>query len=149
LRRRVAVSIGKERLTTTAKRSGRFRLTWRPPRTGTFSVDVRARANRVATASRDSVGRVTVYRPAYASWYGPGLYGNPLACGGTLGPSTLGVAHKTLPCGTKLRLRYGSRTVAVRVIDRGPYVGGREFDLTAATKAALGFGSTGTVLSSR
>jgi rare lipoprotein A (peptidoglycan hydrolase) len=72
-----------------------------------------------------------------------------MACGGTLGPSTLGVAHKTLPCGTKLRLRYGSRTVAVRVIDRGPYVGGREFDLTAATKAALGFGSTGTVLSSR
>jgi rare lipoprotein A (peptidoglycan hydrolase) len=46
-------------------------------------------------------------------------------------------------------LRYGHRSVAVRVIDRGPYVGAREFDLTAATRQRLGFGSTGTVLTSR
>jgi rare lipoprotein A len=39
--------------------------------------------------------------------------------------------------------------VSARVIDRGPYASGREFDLTGATKARLGFGSTGTVLSSR
>jgi rare lipoprotein A len=92
---------------------------------------------------------VTVYRPAVASWYGPGLYGNRLACGGVLTPSTIGVAHKTMPCGTKLTLRYGDRSVRVRVIDRGPFVAGREFDLTAATRNRLGFGSTGRVLSSR
>ena len=148
-RRRVAVSIGRHREVTRTGRGGRFEVSWRAPGTGTYGVEVRARANRLAAAGRESAGRVTVYRPALASWYGPGLYGNPLACGGVLTPGTLGVAHKTLACGTKLRLRHGNRSVAVRVIDRGPYVGGREFDLTAATRQALGFGSTGTVLSSR
>ena len=55
------------------------------------------------------LGRLNVYRSAYASWYGPGLYGNRLGCGGTLGPGTFGVAHRTLPCGTKVTLRRGER----------------------------------------
>jgi rare lipoprotein A len=93
--------------------------------------------------------RVTVYRAASASWYGPGLYGNRMACGGTLTPGTLGVAHKSLPCGTKVHLRHGKRTVTAPVVDRGPYVGDREYDLTARTKEKLGFGSTGTVLASK
>jgi rare lipoprotein A len=92
---------------------------------------------------------VTIYRKAEASWYGPGLYGNGVACGGTLTPSTLGVAHKSLPCGTKLTLRYHGKSLKVEVIDRGPYVGNREFDLTSATKQRLGFPSTGTVLASK
>jgi len=61
----------------------------------------------------------------------------------------VGVAHKSLPCGTKVTFRYGGRSVAARVIDRGPYVGGREWDLTAALKQKLGFPSTGTVLTTR
>ena len=91
---------------------------------------------------------MTVYRPAIASYYGPGLYGNRIACGGTLQPDTIGVAHKTLPCGTKLHaaLRQRGRRA---VIDRGPYAGNREFDLTEAHKNKLGFGSTGTVLVSK
>jgi rare lipoprotein A len=95
------------------------------------------------------VGRLNAYRAASASWYGPGLYGNRPGCGGMLTPGRLGVAHKTLPCGSKLTLRRGSRTVRVRVIDRGPYVGGREFDLTAATAQRLRFDGTGTVLTTR
>jgi hypothetical protein len=95
------------------------------------------------------VGRLNVYRTTYASWYGPGLYGNHLACGGRLGYSTLGVANKSLPCGAKVTLRYRGRTVRVPVVDRGPYAGNREFDLTPATKARLGFGSTGTVWTTR
>src|SRR5207237_10257451 len=59
-----------------------------------------------------------------ASWYGPGFYGNRTACGQTYTPEILGVAHLSLPCGTKLTLTYGSRSVAVTVIDRGPYVVG-------------------------
>jgi rare lipoprotein A len=90
-----------------------------------------------------------VYRPALASWYGPGFYGRHLACGGRLGFSTLGVANKTLPCGTRVTLRYRGRTLRVPVIDRGPFAGNREFDLTAATKRRLRFGSTGVVLSTR
>ena len=84
-----------------------------------------------------------------ASWYGPGLYGNKLGCGGTLTPGTVGVAHKSLPCGATLTLRHRGNVVRTRVIDRGPYVGGREFDLTAATKQRLEFGSTGYVLTTR
>jgi rare lipoprotein A (peptidoglycan hydrolase) len=92
---------------------------------------------------------VTVYRQAAASWSGPGLYGNALACGGTLTPGTMGVASRSLPCGSKVHLRYGHRSVTVPVIDRGPFAGGREYDLTAATKQALGFPDVGTVLTTR
>jgi len=97
-------------------------------------------------AARRPLGRLNVYRLAEASWYGGG---GGLACGGELTSSTMGVANKTLPCGTLVTLRYGDRTVQVRVIDRGPYVAGREFDLTEATKQALGFGDTGEVWSTR
>jgi rare lipoprotein A (peptidoglycan hydrolase) len=72
-----------------------------------------------------------------------------MACGGTLYPWTRGVAHKTLPCGTKVTLRYEGRTVTVPVVDRGPYVAGREFDLTEATRNDLGFGGVGTVWTNR
>ncbi len=82
------------------------------------------------------------FRPAEASWYGGG---GSLACGGTLTSSTLGVANKTLPCGTWIVLRYREHTVQVQVIDRGPFVAGREFDLTEATRRALGFGDLGEV----
>jgi hypothetical protein len=60
------------------------------------------------------------------SWYGPGFYGNNGACGmvpGGLTPDTVGVAHRTLPCGTKVTFRYNGVTVTTQVIDRGPYVG--------------------------
>ncbi|GAC1456061.1 MAG: hypothetical protein NVS1B1_00850 [Candidatus Limnocylindrales bacterium] len=73
-----------------------------------------------------------------ASWYGPGFYGNRTACGQIYSPQILGVAHKTLPCGTLLVLSYGGRTVTVPVIDRGPYIAGRTLDLSGATKATLG-----------
>jgi rare lipoprotein A len=90
-----------------------------------------------------------VYRWAHASWYGPGLYGNPLGCGGTLYPGRLGVAHKTLPCGTPVTLRHRGRRIRVRVIDRGPYVGGREYDLTQATAQKLRFSGHGPILTTR
>ena len=133
---------------TATTRGGRFVLRWRPGRPGSAQLRVRVRGERIR-ATRRIVGRLNVYRSAQASWYGPGLYGNALGCGGRLSPGTLGVAHKTLPCGSKLTLRHQGRTVRVRVIDRGPYVGDREFDLTAATRARLGFGSTGAVLVTR
>jgi rare lipoprotein A len=133
---------------TTAE-GGRFVLGWRTggPRSAKLRLRI-PRGDGVA-ALRRPVGRVNVFRRASVSWYGPGLYGNALGCGGRLSPSTLGVAHKTLPCGTKVTLHHRGRTVRVPVVDRGPYVGGREFDLTAATKERLRFGGVGTVLVSR
>ena len=147
--RRIVVSIGHHEEKTRTARNGSFSVNWRTPSTGTYPVRVKARRDRLASGSADRAGKVTAFRRAAASWYGPGLYGNALACGGTLTPGTLGVANKTLPCGTKLTLRYGGRSVNVRVIDRGPFSGNREFDLTAATKQRLGFPDTGTILTSR
>lgn len=68
------------------------------------------------------------------SWYGPGFWGNNGACGmfGADGmqPDDVGVAHRTLPCGTVVTFKYLGRTVTTRVVDRGPYVSGRTWDMT-------------------
>ena len=73
-----------------------------------------------------------------ASWYGPSFYGNRTACGQTYSPQIVGVAHRTLPCGTLLTLSHGGRSLTVPVIDRGPYIAGRTLDLSNATRLALG-----------
>jgi len=132
-----------------SRRNGSFALRWRPRRVGSYRVRAYGRHDKRVRAAVSAARRVTAYRPAGASYYGPGLYGGALACGGTLTPGTLGVAHKTLPCGSKVKLRYRRRAITVPVIDRGPYVAGRDFDLTAATRARLHFPSTGVVLASR
>ena len=73
-----------------------------------------------------------------ASWYGPGFYGNPTACGQTFSDDIVGVAHRTLACGTRVRITSPSGiTVTVPVIDRGPFVAGRSLDLSQALKSAL------------
>ena len=100
-------------------------------------------------AERRRAGRLEAYRVAIASWYGPGFYGNRTGCGGRLGYSSLGVAHKSLPCGTRVTFRHRGRSVRVPVIDRGPYVGGREYDLTAATARRLGFRGHGAILATK
>ena len=89
--------------------------------------------------------RVNQLGSQLATWYGPGFFGHGTACGGTLTPSTIGVANKTLPCGTRITIRYHGRTVVAPVIDRGPYVSGRDYDLTEAVRNKLGFGGVGTV----
>ncbi len=85
------------------------------------------------------------FRSAGASWYGPGLYGNRTACGQTLRPNTLGVAHRSLPCGTAVKFVYQGRALITQVIDRGPYIKGRAWDLTAAASEALEFEGAGMV----
>ena len=72
-------------------------------------------------------------------------YDLPVACGGVLHVAELGVANKTLPCGTELIFRYGGRAIRVPVIDRGPYIAGREWDLTGAAAEALHFPGLGLI----
>ncbi len=96
-------------------------------------------ANGRSTAT---AGQMTVYREAGASWYNDG---GTTACGFH---AEYGVANRTLPCGTKVALRYNGRSVTATVDDRGPYVGGRDWDLNQNTASALGFGGVGTVWSS-
>jgi hypothetical protein len=129
--------------------NGRFRARLSPDLSGNYAVRAYGVHDARSRGSASVTRRLTAYRAAAASYYGPGLYGNGVACGGTLLPGTLGVANKTLPCGTKVKLRYRGHTVTVPVIDRGPYVAGRDFDLTEATRERLRFPGVGTVLSNR
>jgi rare lipoprotein A len=75
------------------------------------------------------------------SSYGPGLYGNPTASGSKLTPSTRGVAHKTLPLGSKVKITdpKTKKSVVAPVVDRGPYHGNRQYDLTTQTTKDLGY----------
>jgi rare lipoprotein A len=140
---------GSETRTVTTKANGTFAERWTPDGTGNYSVRAYGVHSARASGSRSPVRHLTSYRYAGASYYGPGLWGNGVACGGTLMPGTMGVAHKTLPCGTMVKLRYHGRSVTVPVIDRGPYVAGRDYDLTEAVKERLHFPGVGTVLANR
>lgn len=96
--------------------------------------------DQVNTPAASSAGRLTVYQgQSVASWYDDG---GATACGFHAG---MGVANRSLPCGTTVRIRYGGRAVTAVVDDRGPFVGGRDWDLNQNTAAALNFGGVGTV----
>jgi rare lipoprotein A (peptidoglycan hydrolase) len=84
-----------------------------------------------------------LYNTSIASVYTD--YGLGIACGGVLHVAQLGVANKTLPCGTQVIFVYNGRAVKVPVIDRGPYIAGREWDLTGATAEALHFPGLGPI----
>jgi rare lipoprotein A len=93
-----------------------------------------------ATPSTTS-GSWTVYKAA--TWYGPGFWGKQTACGVTLTPTTLGVAHRKLPCGTQVTFSYAGRSVTATVIDRGPFHKGFAWDLTKKTAKRVGFLAVG------
>jgi rare lipoprotein A len=118
---------------------GTFTERWKPRHIGQFAL-------RAVLRGASAPLTVTVYRPSLATWYGPGFWGNQTACGIVLTPDLLGVAHRTLPCGTPVAIDYRGRTLIVPVIDRGPYgVAGADWDLTQATAFTLGMSETSTV----
>jgi rare lipoprotein A (peptidoglycan hydrolase) len=105
-------------------------------------------ASSVAFGGAGQAGQAFAFSPtrsAGATWYGPGLYGHRTACGQTLRPSTIGVAHRSLPCGTAVRFTYRGHSLLTRVIDRGPYTRGNSWDLTNGARLALGFNGSGRV----
>jgi rare lipoprotein A len=72
-----------------------------------------------------------------ATWFGPGFYGQKTACGQTMSPVIVGVASRTLPCGTLVLVNYKGHRLTVPVIDRGPYANGATWDLTWGAASAL------------
>jgi rare lipoprotein A (peptidoglycan hydrolase) len=131
-------------LTSTRTRTaGRFALRYVADVARQESIRVKFAGDRTNGRSTASVGQMTVYRQAGASWYEDG---GSTACGFH---AHYGVANRTLPCGTRVALRYNGRAVTATVDDRGPYVGGRDWDLNQNTASALGFGGVGTVWSSQ
>jgi rare lipoprotein A len=138
--------------TATVAPDGSYDASWTTDRAGRTSI--RATPAAQATAATRAIaadagaveGRaITVYRRAKVTWYGPGFYGRKTACGRRMSKRLLGVANKTLPCGTLVDLYNNGRTVTVPVVDRGPFRRGTNYDLTAATAQALGVTATATI----
>lgn len=100
-----------------------------------------------APAPRTSATTGGGWQTASASWYGSECFGNHVAWskGPVYGPDSWGVAHKTLPFGTMIEFEYKGIRATAPVFDRGPYVAGREFDLSAAVARRIGFSGTGTI----
>jgi rare lipoprotein A len=121
---------------------GGFAVRYTPDATGIGRrLRVLFKGDRGNARSVNPAGAMTVYQESVASWYQDG---GSTACGFHAG---LGVANRTLPCGSKVRFRHAGHTVTATVDDRGPYVGGRTWDLNQNTAAALGFAGVGTVWS--
>jgi rare lipoprotein A len=122
---------------------GRFTLRFVPSGLGAEQLRVRFGGDSASSGTAASSGLLTVYQQSVASWYNDA---GGTACGFHAG---MGVANKTLPCGTKVTFMYGGRRVTATVDDRGPFVAGRTWDLNQTTAGALGMGGVATVWSSR
>jgi rare lipoprotein A len=131
--------------TVPVRPDGSFAVVWHPRHVGVLQLRAVAGGGSGATDAADAAATpqvaVNVYRRGVASWYDP--VGATTACGVVVGKDTIGVAHRTLPCGTPVLLYYRGRTLVAPVIDRGPYVHGRTWDLTLPTFRALGGASAG------
>jgi rare lipoprotein A len=126
-----------------AVRDGRFSHSFTARHRGYRRVRVRFSGDRTNTPAQRRRA-LRVYRRTLATWYGPGFYGRRTACGRRLTTETLGVAHRRLPCGTRVGLLYRGRTITVPVIDRGPFTSA-EYDLTSRTARRIGFSGRTTI----
>lgn len=83
----------------------------------------------------------------HASWYGPNFHGSPTASGEPFDMHSLTAAHRTLPLGSRVLVRNlkNNETVVVRINDRGPYVQGRDIDLSFGAARVLGMVRPGVV----
>lgn len=92
-----------------------------------------------------ALGPVRFSLSGLASWYGPGFHGRRSANGEIYNQNALTAAHKSLPFGTRVRVTHvnSGRSVVVRINDRGPYIGGRIIDLSAAAARIIGVAQTG------
>jgi rare lipoprotein A len=92
-----------------------------------------------------AAGPAVVVHTGQASWYGPGFNGKKTASGDIFDDAKLTAAHKTLPLGSKARVRNikTGESVDVEINDRGPFVDGRSIDLSKAAAKILGILDSG------
>jgi rare lipoprotein A len=133
---------GRTLATARTRHNGHFGLRYRVQGVGTMPIRVVFGGNRRVRAAAAAAGQIVALAPIVASWY---YDSGSTACGFH---ATYGVANKTLPCGTRVTLSYGGRTVVATVDDRGPYVYGRTFDLNQNTARYLGMWGVGQVFAS-
>lgn len=130
-------------LSAQASAAGAFAISWRASRAGQLTLRVVASdAASASSVTATPQATLAVYQQIFASWYGPGFYGNRTACGEKLTRSMVGLADRTLPCGTAVSLTYDGRSLTLPVIDRGPYANGATIDLTHAAAQELGITET-------
>lgn len=108
---------------------------------GLKSAEVEADAARIVELEREA----EQYESVIASWYGVPFHGRRTANMEVYDMNEYTAAHRTLPFGTILLVEYGGRYVVVRVNDRGPFIDGRELDLSYAAARALGIVEAGVV----
>jgi rare lipoprotein A (peptidoglycan hydrolase) len=116
--------------------------------TGDNGADALPASNTTTTASTTittSALLIPIFKSAIATMYGPGLWNRHTFCGERLRKTTLGVASRTLKCGTKVEISFKGREITVPVIDRGPFANNATWDLTWATGKALGMKATSTI----
>jgi rare lipoprotein A len=126
-----------------AAADGSFAISWRADRAGQLRLRV-VGGGVASTSSVTATPQVTlsVYAQVLASYYGPGFFGNRTACGERLTRHIVGIADRTLPCGTAVTLTYNGRSLTLPVIDRGPYANSVTLDLTVAAAQELGITET-------
>jgi rare lipoprotein A (peptidoglycan hydrolase) len=90
-------------------------------------------------------GTANGYYTARAAPYAPTAGHSRTACGEPFTKETQGIAHPVLPCGVKIYIRYHGRVALTQVVDRGPNVPGRDFDITKALADRLDLHGTQTV----
>lgn len=103
-----------------------------PPSTAGSGTSTTIPAGSIATGPLP----VNLGQSAVASWYGDELRGSPTASGEPFNPDDLTTAHRSLAFGTRVSVCHNG-CVVVRVNDRGPFVGGRSFDLSRAAFASI------------
>ncbi len=121
-----------------AQPGGSFSAAWHPSHPGQLTIRAVIDGAQASSAAAAPTVSITVYRRSTATLYGPGFWGHRTACGEILRRRTVGVANRTLPCGTPVEIYYKGHVITVPVIDRGPYANGANWDLTMATGRALG-----------
>ena len=127
---------------------GSYRATWTADVAGRITTRVTAGRGGdpdAALAGAPPEAGVTIYRRTLTTWFGPGFFGKRTYCGQRMSRKLLGVAHRSLPCGTPVAFFYKGRSITVPVVDTGPFNGKMRFDLTFGAAKALGLRHTDTV----
>jgi rare lipoprotein A (peptidoglycan hydrolase) len=108
-------------------------------------VAVLAFARRSGSGHLSLPGAVGPYYTSSAAPYASTPGHRRTACGQAFTPQLQGIAHPTLPCGVKIYILFHGHAVLTDVVDRGPTLPGRDFDITKGLADRIGLHGTQTI----
>ncbi len=150
-KRWVTVRVGGKKVRTVrTRKNGSFRVRWNAPRAGIYRAKAIVRGTDAGQAGpARAPGRSTPIAPRTRPTTDPACTGTAPRAARRSRPRRSASPTSRCRAAPRSRSAIADGPCDARVIDRGPFAGNREWDLTAALKAKLGFGTTGTVLSTR